>query len=166
MNTISIYALINPLNEQVFYVGASERPKERLYVHRTSFTNQCADKVQEIKAIRQFGYDVEMIILDTCYRDEVRFWEEFYIDLFFSYGFKLKQGRKSNYYVPTYNISFINKDGYDIYTLYADFRDEEINITLKQSELSISNTKIRDKLKLIYENKIGYIKAKCDQISV
>lgn len=94
--TIYIYGLINPLNNQVFYIGASTCPKHRINVHNND-TNGYPDKILVINEIKKSGEKIELLILDECRKSNVRFLEEFYIDLFTSYGFNLLQKRKSEY---------------------------------------------------------------------
>lgn len=161
---VSIYALINPLNNQVFYVGATEDPVSRLSAHKTSLSGK-TEKRGIIIAIRNSGLNLEMFILDTCHKEDVQFWEEFYIDLFFSFGFDLKQRRKSFYCTDSLpHRSFINKDGFDIYTLNTTCRGELCEVTVRQRDTCISNTDILDTLFVMYHHKIEYIKSAYNQI--
>ncbi len=93
---IYIYALINPINNQVFYIGASLDPANRLHGHNWSISC-CKAKIDVVKEIRKSGQEIELLILDECYKSTVRFLEEFYMDLYSSFGFTLLQHRKSTY---------------------------------------------------------------------
>lgn len=76
MKTTYIYYL--ELNGSPIYVGKSNNPKHRLYTDHYN----------------NFGYGITQYIIDEVNRDEWRFWEQFYIDLFNSWGFELKQQKK------------------------------------------------------------------------
>lgn len=94
---VFIYALINPIHNNVFYIGATISPKERLsaHIYDCGVTNK--PKHEIIKSILLSGLKPEMEILDKCDASKVIFWEEFYIQLFTTYGYDLKQTKKSNY---------------------------------------------------------------------
>lgn len=93
---IFIYALIDPTNQQVFYVGVTRNPKSREAGHLHDKTCN-KNKIDKVKEILSKGLNPEFLILDTCDVKNVRLMEDFYIDLFKSYGFKMLQGIKSNY---------------------------------------------------------------------
>lgn len=92
---ISIYALINPLDNQVFYIGASMYPKQRLANH-CSATYQGTYKDLIVENIIENDRRPELLILDLVTYEDAAFFEDFYADLFRFYGFMLKQG-PSNY---------------------------------------------------------------------
>lgn len=96
---IYVYALINPLDNQVFYIGVTDQPKERLSVHHHDRSN--VYKYSIVKNILSAGLRIEMEILEICHLDDSRFFEEFYIDLFRFYGFDIRQNGHSNYSVKT-----------------------------------------------------------------
>ena len=58
-----------------FYIGKSISVKNRLYVHKL-----------------KYGNDIQMEILDIVY--DWKFWESFYISLYKSWGFILKNKNK------------------------------------------------------------------------
>lgn len=95
-NTVYIYALINPLDNQVFYIGATLRIQLR-YVEHHSFSNYGygpgvqKERAKLIAKIKVESKEMEFLILDTCDINDAAFYESFYIDLFRSYGFKLLQ---------------------------------------------------------------------------
>lgn len=93
---IKIYALINPDNDYVFYVGAtSYLLSDRLTMHIYSPTNKKSKEV--IGTLRKNGKKPEIIELDeVCFKDS-DFYEQFYIDLYRSYGFDLCNSIKSLY---------------------------------------------------------------------
>jgi len=100
---VSIYALVNPINDTIFYIGASNNPKLRLSQHILDSRNGQSFKNWNILIILSLGKEVEMDILHECEVKDVSFWEEFYIDLFKSYGLDINQMQ-----VSTYSASFIN----------------------------------------------------------
>lgn len=87
---VQIYALINPLDNQVFYVGATINPHTRLRQHIASMSH-CGNQKEKLinTLLNTHGVEPEMFILDTCTIDESGFWETFYTDLFRMYGFNL-----------------------------------------------------------------------------
>ncbi len=92
MTPVKIYALINPITNIVFYIGASKYPKGRLSQHyRTATPKSFANRSLEKRT------PPELLILDEVEYEEVRFYEEFYIELFKSWGFKLDQKKTSGY---------------------------------------------------------------------
>lgn len=95
--TVSIYALINPINNWVFYIGASMYPEKRLLSHIYNSKYNYSEKEKIISDIISKGQSVEMLILEECKFKDVTFLENFYLDLFKSYGFNLTQSRYSNY---------------------------------------------------------------------
>lgn len=99
---ISIYALINPLDGQVFYIGASQSPKLRMTQHYSDYCNQYkGDIIETILAAKK---KPELLILEEKIPiKKVSFLENFYIDLFKSYGYTLHQNPS------TYSITYENK---------------------------------------------------------
>lgn len=99
MSTVYIYALINPIDDQVFYIGATKNLPQRIsgHVSYRYFRNDNKSKI--LRDIIEAGKKPEILCLDNCSGDDtaVRFLEEFYIDLFRSYGFNLPQYSKSYY---------------------------------------------------------------------
>lgn len=94
---VHIYALINPINNNVFYIGASISPRHRLSTHIAESRFDKNYKSEQIREILANGLKVDYEVLETCEADKARFWEEFYMDLFCSFGFTLRQNRDSYY---------------------------------------------------------------------
>lgn len=86
---ISIYVLINPLNDHVFYVGASMNPKSRLSSHCSSIYDNFKGNI--IASILESGLKPELVVVDKVEYDKASFFEDFYLDLFKSWGFNLPQ---------------------------------------------------------------------------
>ncbi len=91
---ISVYALINPINDTVFYIGASMYPNVRLYQHCLESGNSF--KLKVISDIQDAGLRPELLILEVVEYSEVSFYEDFYVSLFKSWGYIIPQC-KSNY---------------------------------------------------------------------
>ncbi len=85
---ISIYALVNPINNSVFYIGASMSPKNR-FAHHCS-NNDGSYKAEMIYNLYQIGIKPELLVLDQVTYEEASFYEDFYTDLFRSFGFTIK----------------------------------------------------------------------------
>jgi len=93
-----IYALINPSDQQVFYVGASISPKDR-YSHHIYNAKKTSKnpKSKLILDIQAQGLQPEICVLDCVEFNEGTFFENHYMDLFRSFGFNLRQKRRSLY---------------------------------------------------------------------
>jgi|LakMenE18May11ns_1017448.scaffolds.fasta_scaffold9796504_2 hypothetical protein len=76
MKTTFIYYLEK--NNTPIYIGKSNCPKQRMSTNH----------------YKNFGGDIKQYIIDEVPRNEWRFWEQFYIDLFRSWNCNLKQQKK------------------------------------------------------------------------
>jgi len=109
MNTINIYALINPINNEVFYVGATKHPINiRLGGHLSSNfsdykTGVVVDRVNLINAIQEKGKNPEIRLLKEVPLDEVDFYEKYYYDYYVSHGCNLLQDGTKFGYNKTFN---------------------------------------------------------------
>jgi len=74
---LNIYALINPINNSVFYIGCTHCPWVRLNQHISQSRKDNTQKSIIIQEIKKARYDIEMLILDKCQVDNASFWEEF-----------------------------------------------------------------------------------------
>jgi len=70
-NMTNIYALLK--ENYVFYIGKTINTYSRLHEHK-----------------QKYGYDIEMVLLDEVKDSEWVFWEKYYISLFKSWGYILK----------------------------------------------------------------------------
>lgn len=87
MKTTFIYALIDPRDQQIRYVGKSDNPEYRLRVH----IKRKVYKVGSwIKSLEKLGLSPSIEILEEVPFDEWQFWEKFWICLVKSWGFDLK----------------------------------------------------------------------------
>ncbi len=87
---ITIYCLIDPRNEEVFYVGRTGNYRERMYKHRSNTTSLKTPNKDHIMYLKSIGVAFSSEILDVVPKPEGKFWEEFYTTLFRSWGFQLK----------------------------------------------------------------------------
>lgn len=148
-DVVFIYALLNPINNNVFYIGATKDINGRLNSHIHSKQSNLL-KCNEIKNILSAGLLPEMIILDECNITEVNSIENFYIDLFRYYGFNLLQGMKSNYSekikiaAPFYSATINN--GITIIKLSGCFMD----IACESTEYVSPNDNISAKISSLY----------------
>lgn len=96
---IFIYALISPIDNTVFYIGATHCIKSRLKSHKSSCRTAKSYKDFKLREIIEKGMTIEALELDVCCGedDEIRFMEEFYIELMRSWGFYLPQLSTSQY---------------------------------------------------------------------
>lgn len=102
---VRVYALINPINDQVFYIGCTKNMDKRLEAHygnaleggRRTYRNQVIDEIADK------GMLIDYMILEKCSVGMSSYWEEFYIELFRSYGYHLPQMTKSGYRQTFYN---------------------------------------------------------------
>lgn len=94
---VNIYVLINPISGNVFYVGATLYPDERLKQH--TYEGKYADsfKTIQINKIVAAGLEVEILVVDECHISEASYWEDFYSQLFKVFGFELPKFKRSTY---------------------------------------------------------------------
>lgn len=87
METTFIYALIDPIDNQVRYIGKSNNPDKRFLEHLRDYSK--THKTCWIKSVLKTGNIPELEILDEVESEEWKFWEGFYYELYKSWGFKL-----------------------------------------------------------------------------
>ena len=84
-----IYILIDPIINEVKYVGKSDNPHQRLNEHLKKAKYSHTHKNHWILSLAKKGLIPLMIIIDEVLTNEFGFWEQFWIDYFKSYGFNL-----------------------------------------------------------------------------
>lgn len=94
---ISIYVLINPINKNVFYVGATKNPRVRLKQHIIESRTIKTPKCNEILNIINRGFRPLFFILTSCSALDVSDIEEYYINFFKNIGCPINQNKKSTY---------------------------------------------------------------------
>jgi len=75
--TTFIYELSDMETLTPFYIGKSNSPIKRKYFHK-----------------KEFGKNIILNVLDEVYLKEWVFWEKYYIELYYSWGFNLKNKNK------------------------------------------------------------------------
>jgi len=89
---VKIYAIVNPLNDDVLYIGASIKPKVRYGQHVTGkFWDKNLHRYKEMVKMKLAGITPELLILDDVDFPDVRFYEEFYMELFKTWGYNIQQ---------------------------------------------------------------------------
>jgi|ERR1035437_617765 hypothetical protein len=90
---IRIYILIDPLTNQIKYVGATKRKMgQRLNGHIYTALKSSGPNINKnnwINSLKLKGCIPIMDEIDIVNKDEIIFWETFYINLFRFYGFDL-----------------------------------------------------------------------------
>lgn len=89
MENVYIYALIDPRDSQVRYVGKANNPLDRYTNHFNSARDKNTHKRNWINNVRESGYRPELLILDEVPKSDWQYWEKFYISLFKTWGFSL-----------------------------------------------------------------------------
>lgn len=95
---VKIYALINPLNNYVFYIGATtSNLNKRLNEHISERNSRNNKKNVLIKELILNNMEPEILELDVVSVLDASFFEIFYQQLYTSYGFNLLQRIRSGY---------------------------------------------------------------------
>lgn len=84
MRKVFIYVLINPLNNQIFYVGYTKNPKTRLNAHITKKCNPLKDKI--INDILKLNLRPELKIIDSCdyvYNSDYNMYEHERLEIYY-----------------------------------------------------------------------------------
>ena len=89
MKNVFIYALSDPRNNQIRYIGKANNPKDRYTNHFNSARDKNTHKRNWINNVRKDGFRPELIIIDEVPVSEWQYWEMFYISLFKTWGFSL-----------------------------------------------------------------------------
>lgn len=86
----NIYILIDPITDEVRYVGKTKYDRGRL-AHHMYDASKCKFPVNKwILSLKNKGLKPEILLLDEINNDEEwKFWEQWYIQLFKSWGFSL-----------------------------------------------------------------------------
>jgi hypothetical protein len=125
-----IYALVDPVTDMVRYIGQSIRPNERLASHIWYAKNKRRrwNEYWMFSVIKK-GYIPIMEILHECKIDDLNFWEEHYIFLYKSWGFRLTNlslfpSKSGVSYNKKPNVSASLKRKYREDNAYKEMRDK------------------------------------------
>jgi hypothetical protein len=89
MKSVYIYALVDPRDNHVRYVGKANKPEDRYKNHFNSSRDKNTHKRNWISSVRKDGFRPELLILDEVSIDNWQYWESFYISLYKTFGFNL-----------------------------------------------------------------------------
>lgn len=89
MNKIWIYALLDPRNNEIRYIGKSKDPQKRFKQHIYTSSKENTRKGNWIKSLIKKDLKPILKILKETDEDEFNFWEEFYIKKTIDEGSKL-----------------------------------------------------------------------------
>ena len=94
---VQIYGLVDPRDEKIKYIGKANNSYNRLKGHiyeckKENKTNN--KKVNWIKTLVKLGLKPELEILDEVEESNWQFWEQWWIELFKSWNFDLKNSTK------------------------------------------------------------------------
>lgn len=93
MNKVFIYALIDPRENQIRYIGKANNPLERLKDHLSKRSLKIKTyKNNWIKSLLELNLKPNIEIIDEILESEWQFWEQHYISLYKSWGFNLTNG--------------------------------------------------------------------------
>lgn len=90
-NIAIIYGLYHPLTNELRYIGKTkEGLKKRYYRHLSPcYLKENTYKDKWIKALLKQGLKPDIKIIDIAYKENINFWEQYYISYFKSLGFNL-----------------------------------------------------------------------------
>lgn len=86
---IFIYALQNPVTEEIRYIGKTKNPKMRFHNHMNKRHNEKTHKTNWIESLKKQKIRPIMIIIDEVSEEDWKFWERFWIQQFKCWGFEL-----------------------------------------------------------------------------
>lgn len=143
MENIYIYALIGRDENDVRYIGQSKNPYVRLSQHRCLGSSESKLKKDWIRALKNDGIQINMIILEKCRKEEGDFLERYYISLYKSWGFDLINQQSGG--IKTYNHSQKRRE--ELSEHFKNYK-EEFGFAMKgkchseKTKLKISQSKI------------------------
>jgi hypothetical protein len=107
-NKINIYALVNPITNMVFYVGATKFPiiyrlKQHCYNNypRASKEGILGKRIKFIEGIQKNGVQPQIKLLIECSRDKASEFEKYYYDYYSTAGYVLLQNGDACLYSKT-----------------------------------------------------------------
>lgn len=93
-----VYALIDTGNDELFYIGMSQRPGGRLTQHRQYAKHQLwsvSPKDIRIRAILNAGNDIEMVYIEGCdTAEQCAEREQFWISCYSALGYRLVNAQR------------------------------------------------------------------------
>lgn len=90
MKICYIYGLVDPITNDVKYIGKANNTRKRLHTHLTKNNLvKCTYKNNWINGLLNKKLKPELIIIDEVLQSEWEFWEKYWISQFKTWGFKL-----------------------------------------------------------------------------
>ena len=89
---VYIYGLVDPLTNQLRYVGKSVNPKSRLRRHIADRNINDSYKDRWIRSLNEKSLKPTLLIIDVVNKNEWVYWEQFYISYFKFIGFNMVNG--------------------------------------------------------------------------
>jgi group I intron endonuclease len=89
---VYIYGLVDPITNQLRYIGKSVNPKSRFRRHIADINLHDSYKDRWIRYLVEKGFKPTLLIIDIVNKDEWIYWEKFYISYFKFIGFNMVNG--------------------------------------------------------------------------
>lgn len=89
METTNIYILIDPVTQEVRYVGKANNVSQRYKAHLNRARKHQVHKLNWINSLKNKGLKPILELIDIVPIDEWVFWETYWISQFKSWGFNL-----------------------------------------------------------------------------
>jgi hypothetical protein len=89
MKTTNIYLLIDPITENVRYVGKSNNVLQRYSAHLNNARKHQTHKLNWINSLKNKGLKPIIVVIDEVPLEEWQFWEMYWISQMKTYGFNL-----------------------------------------------------------------------------
>lgn len=86
---MKIYVYTLEANGVIFYVGKTKNIKQRLYRHKNSAKLESSPKEKFINSILSNGGEISMSIIEESDKNNIDFWEIYWISQLKTWGFKL-----------------------------------------------------------------------------
>lgn len=105
---VYIYALFDPISEELKYIGKANNIKTRLKEHMNDLRGVGKEKTEWILKLKERKLKPIVEVLDEVSHIEWQYWEDFWMSYFKSYGLTLISKRSGN------GPSFSNKQSYKV----------------------------------------------------
>ena len=142
-NTTHIYSLSSPLDDIPKYIGKANNIQKRLKEH--IFESSNSKKNNWIRSLKNKNLIPNIEIIDIVPEIEWKFWEQYYISLYKSWGFDLKNGNDGGQgsHNPSLEVRYKNGSGKRGKTYEQIYGIEKAN-KLKEN-ISLKNKKRKTK---------------------
>lgn len=86
---VFIYALQDPITQEVRYIGKTKNPQMRFHNHMNKRHNEMSHKRNWIESLKKQKLRPIMLIIDEISNQDWKFWEKYWINQFIVWGFNL-----------------------------------------------------------------------------